>query len=294
MACYRPLQAYRTSSGDLTFDARKGDTDLKLPCGVCIGCRVARARSWSLRCVHESQCHERNSFVTLTYAEDRLPPGGSLRYRDFQLFMKRLRRQSRVPIRYFVCGEYGEKLSRPHYHACLFGYDFPDKRPVTYLGKPGAYRSDLLERLWTHGHTHLGTLNSRSAAYAARYVLKKVCGQRAADHYVSVDSDGVVHKLVPEFARMSLRPGVGAIWFDRYGGSDLRHDYAVSEGKTFSVPKYYDRLLERIDPSELARRKEERELRAIPFASEGSPERLGVREAVEVARSSQLRRVYES
>lgn len=294
MACYRPLSVWKTAGGDLTFDARQGDSDLKLPCGVCVGCRVARARAWSLRCVHESQCHEQNCFVTLTYSDRCLPQGGSLRYRDFQLFMKRLRKRAGARVRFFVCGEYGEKLSRPHYHACLFGFDFPDKRPVTYMGKPGTYRSALLDQLWPLGNTHLGTLNVRSAAYAARYVLKKVCGDLAERHYERVDVDGVVHHLVPEFARMSLRPGVGAAWFNRFGATDLRGDYVVHDGKKFSVPKYYDRLLERVSPQLLAERREEREVRALPYASEGSPARLAVREVVETARITQLKREYES
>lgn len=208
--------------------------------------------------------------------------------------MKRLRKRAGVRVRFFVCGEYGEKLSRPHYHACLFGYDFPDKRPVTYLGKPGTYRSALLDSLWSLGNTHLGTLNIRSAAYAARYVLKKVCGERSESHYQSVDADGVIHRLTPEFARMSLRPGVGAVWFDRFGSSDLRGDYVVHDGKKFSVPKYYDRLLDRVSPEELAARREDREVRALPYASEGTHERLAVREVVEHARIAQLRRDYES
>lgn len=92
---------------------------------------------------------------------------------------------------------------------------------------------------------------------------------------------------------MSLRPGVGAGWFDRFAGSDLRGDYVVHEGAKYSVPKYYDRLLERFDPVALADRKESREVRALPFRSDHSPERLRVREQVEVARISTLQRNLE-
>ena len=237
--------------------------------------------------------HKQNCFVTLTYRPDSVPPGGSLRYRDFQLFMKRLRKRAKVPIRFFVCGEYGELLSRPHYHACLFGYDFPDKRPTTYLAQKGDWRSKLLEDVWSLGHTHLGELNVRSAAYAARYVLKKVTGRDADFHYRRVDVDGVVYDLAPEFCRMSLRPGVGNGWFHRFR-DDLRGDYVVRDGMKFAVPKYYDRLLEREDPEELASRKEARELRALPFRMEQSPERLAVREKVEAARISTLKRDLES
>lgn len=206
--------------------------------------------------------------------------------------MKRLRKQMKYPIRFFVCGEYGEALSRPHYHACLFGVDFPDKTPVLLLGRSG-WRSALLERLWGLGHTHLGDLNVRSAGYAARYVLKKVTGDLAGQHYQRADSDGVLHRVAPEFARMSLRPGVGAGWFGKYRADVTGGDFVVHDGATYPVPKYYDRLRERVDADELAAAKESRELRAIPFRADGSPARLAVREEVERARLRQLKRGFE-
>lgn len=243
--------------------------------------------------MHEASLHKLNCFLTLTYSDHQVPPGGSLRYRDFQLFMKRLRKEAKVPIRFFVCGEYGEQLSRPHYHACLFGYDFPDKKPVSYLSSTPSWRSKVLERLWPLGFSHLGSLNARSAAYAARYVLKKVTGVASDRHYRRVDADGVVHQLVPEFARMSLRPGLGAIWYRKYSGDVHTHDYVVADGRKFGVPKYYDRLLERSDPDRLSALKEERELRSLPFRPEGTPERLQVREVVETARIKTMQRKFE-
>jgi len=295
VACFRPVAAFRTASGDVVFSARKGvESDLTLPCGQCIGCRVARARSWSLRCVHEAQQYSENCFVTLTYGPAHLPPGGSLQYRDFQLFMKRLRKRfSGREIRYFVCGEYGENLSRPHYHACLFNLDFPDKRPVSYLAKRPSWRSALLESLWGLGHTHLGELNASSAGYAARYVLKKVTGSAADLHYCRVDSDGVVCNLAPEFARMSLRPGLGARWLEQYRDDAYNFDHIVHNGAKYPVPKYYDRILEREDPERLSSIKEAREIRALPHRPECSPTRLAVRETVERARLSQLKREFE-
>lgn len=294
VACYRPISAYQTADGSVLFSARSGaDRELTLPCGACIGCRVDRAREWSLRCVHEAQLHRANCFVTLTYRPDALPPGGSLRYRDFQLFMKRLRKRLGVPVRFFVCGEYGEALSRPHYHACLFGVEFPDRRPVSYLGRPGSYRSALLDHLWGHGHCHIGELNVRSAAYAARYVLKKVTGRAAPEHYRVVDRDGCVVDRAPEFARMSLRPGIGAGWVARFSDDVWSGDYVIHEGRRFSVPKYYDRLLARTDEGKLSELKEGRELRALPFRPDGAPARLVVREEVERARLSTLKRSLE-
>lgn len=295
MACFHPVPAYRTAAGEVVFAERAGvDSHLTLPCGQCVGCRVARARAWSLRCVHEAALHKFNCFLTLTYRPSDLPPGGSLRYRDFQLFMKRLRKAAKAPVRFFVCGEYGDQLSRPHYHACLFGYDFPDKKPATYLGKPGTWTSSKLDQLWQLGHTHLGELNVRSAGYAARYCLKKVTGDLAAKHYERVDQDGVVHHLEPEFARMSLRPGVGAEWFGRFRSDVVNRDYVIHDGSSYPVPRYYDRLLERDDPNRLAEMKEDRETKAIPLRPDATPARLAVREEVERARLTTLKRDYEN
>lgn len=291
MACFRPVQAFRLVDGSVVFSERgQVDQVIQVPCGRCVGCRIARARAWSLRCVHEAQLHERNCFVTLTYDEAHLPPFGSLRYRDFQLFMKRVRRHFHGQVvRFFVAGEYGEGLKRPHYHACLFGIDFNDKQPVSIFGKRSGYRSALLAKLWGLGHVHLGDLNVRTAGYAARYCLKKVTGHAAEAHYAVCDSDGVLGSLVPEFCRVSLRPGVGALWFDRYRG-DLSGDFVVHEGARYSVPRYYDKLTKRLDPSRLEQLKEDRETRALPHKHECSPARLSVREQVEEARLSQLQR----
>jgi len=265
---------------------------MSVVCGRCIGCRVARARSWSLRCVHEAQLHDANCFVTLTYSDEHLPPDGSLRYRDFQLFMKRLRKWARRPVRFFMCGEYGEGLRRPHYHACLFGLNFSeDREPVTRLSTRHVhYRSPSLVRLWGLGHVDITDLNARTAEYAARYVLKKVSGPPAEDHYRVVDADGVVSSLVPEFARMSLRPGVGAEWFSRFSADVLSGDSVVDGGRALPVPKYYDRLRKRFDAAGLAEVKAEREARAYRLRADSSPDRLEVREAVAVARSSLSRR----
>lgn len=291
MSCFRPVPAYRLASGEVVFAERGNVVQLlQVPCGRCVGCRIGRARSWSLRCVHEASLHDRNCFVTLTYSPDKLPPFGSLRYRDFQLFVKRLRKEFfPEPIRYFVCGEYGEGLERPHYHACLFGVDFPDKVRLSLLGKRSGWRSATLERLWGHGHTHLGDLNVRSAGYAARYVLKKVTGAAAEPHYQAVDSDGVIGSRVPEFARMSLRPGVGAGWFERYA-TDLSGDYVVHDGSKYGVPRYYDKLTKRASPDVMQARLEDRETRALPFKPETRPDRLRAREIVEEARVTTLKR----
>ena len=173
--------------------AYQADQPEKLPCGQCVGCRLERSRQWAIRCMHEAQMHEDNCFITLTFnpesLDDRSNPW-SLDVRDFQLFMKRLRKKYGAGIRFYHCGEYGELNKRPHYHACIFGFDFPDKRlwKVTNSGHR-LYISESLDELWPFGFCTIGNVTFESAAYVARYIMKKVNGDAAADHYEWIDED---------------------------------------------------------------------------------------------------------
>ena len=174
MVCMRPINAYKHRADDgknkIYFSsAPRNSVRLKLPCGKCIGCLLERSRQWAVRCIHEASLHNQNCFLTLTYDDYHLPPGGSLCKETFVKFMKRLRKRCGIGIRFFQCGEYGEKLKRPHHHVCLFGYDFPDKY-VYGKSKSGhfLYRSSLLEELWPFGFCTIGELTKETAGYTAR------------------------------------------------------------------------------------------------------------------------------
>lgn len=92
MTCFHPIQAYRDGDGPVLFhDTGKG-RPIKIPCGQCIGCRLERSRQWAMRCVHEASLHLDNCFITLTYNDQHIPSDAGLRLRDYQLFMKRLRK----------------------------------------------------------------------------------------------------------------------------------------------------------------------------------------------------------
>lgn len=93
MSCFHPLKAYQTLSGTIVFNDLQDARPINLPCGQCIGCRIDRSRAWAMRCVHQASMYPDNCFVTLTYAPEYLPYNGSLVHRDFQLFMKRLRKK---------------------------------------------------------------------------------------------------------------------------------------------------------------------------------------------------------
>lgn len=290
MTCFHPVKGVRFPDGKVKFVAHGGiHRPVEVACGQCVGCRLERSRNWAVRCMHESQLHEHNSFVTLTYDDAHLH-SISLEYRDFQLFMKRLRK-SKGSVRFYMCGEYGDDFGRPHFHACLFGCFFADREHFRRMPSGSSiYTSKELSELWPYGFSSIGDVTFESAAYVARYVMKKITGSDSDGHYEAVDGNtGEIVQRTPEFNRMSLKPGIGADWFLRYNrevyGPELR-DYVVVRGVKCKPPRYYDRLLEKYDGlsrEELAYR---RGLRADSVADDSTPARLLVREAVAKARLS--------
>lgn len=244
-----------------------------------------------MRCVHESKLHKQNAFITLTYDDDHIPTRNNLNYRDFQLFFKRLRKKT-APItpRYYMCGEYGELNERPHYHACIFGYDFPDKTYWSTSESGGKiYRSEILEKLWPYGHSSTAQLTFESAAYVARYCLKKHTGHNAEQYYTRQDENGT-YKLTPEFGHMSLKPGIGAEWYKRYKADVHTHDYVVINGRECRPPRYYDEILKRNDEERYDDIKENRYNRAKEYADNNTEERLRVRETVTTEKLKFLKR----
>lgn len=293
MPCYKPLKGWRSKEPNpsgkysLTFKAREAwlENRLEIPCGQCIGCRLERSRRWAIRCVHEASLHEANSFVTLTYSPEFLPPDGSLNKRHFQLFMKRLRESiSPQRVRYFHCGEYGESYGRPHYHACLFGYEPPDKKFLSSQNGNDLFTSEALDKLWELGKTFIGAVTFESAAYVARYIVKKITGPAAQRHYARLG-------LQPEYVTMSRRPGIAKPWYDKFKDDVYPRDYVVIRGKQMSPPKYYEGLLEKEDPDAHRHLKRMKAIKRNP--SENTHERLRVREIVKQSSINQLKRKFE-
>lgn len=253
---------------------------VEVPCGQCIGCRLERSRQWAIRCVHEAQLHSENCFITLTYNNDHLPADGSLDVTHWQKFMKRLRKKYGDGIRFFHCGEYGHQLGRPHYHACIFGFDFPDK--VLWKQSPSGerlYRSASLESLWPFGYSSVGTLTFESAAYVARYIMKKHLGQGADDHYGGKK---------PEYTTMSRRPGIAAGWFEKFKGDVYPSDEVILRGKAMKPPKYYDGLYEVLDPDAFEKMKVKRKKSAKIRSADSTRDRLRVREKVKQSQIQKL------
>lgn len=178
------------------------------PCGKCVPCRVNRSRTWSFRLVLESLLHPYAYFVTLTYAPAFLPVTGSVEPRALQLFLKRLRKEVGT-LRYYAVGEYGDKSMRPHYHLAVFTSCPPD---VFLRGVESAWQEDGQPI----GLVHVGEITSASAAYIVGYVVKH-CTRR---------DDPRLGGRHPEFARMSLKPGLGRDMMKRLGGQIDKVDRA--------------------------------------------------------------------
>lgn len=294
MTCYNPIDAYQNvQSGVVYFHekARHGETrKLQLSCGQCIGCRLERSRQWAVRCMHEAAMYTENAFLTLTYNEENLPARNQLNYSDFQKFMKRLRKHAGVSVRFYMGAEYGSQNDRPHYHACIFGYNFSDR--IYFSRSPTGsklYRSAQLERLWPHGYSSIGELTFESAAYIARYCVQKVTGPLAELHYRREDEKGVYQKI-PEFNKMSLKPGIGATWLDKNERDVYNHDFIVVNGVKATAPKYYDKLLKRKDPEKLDQFKAEREVKALTYRHDNTPDRLRAKHEFTKQVTQQLKR----
>lgn len=247
MRCVRPITGFRVEGQrKLVFGSpREFIEQLQLRCGSCIGCDLERSRQWAVRCMHEASLYRMSSFVTLTYDDEHLR-WLSLNHRDWQLFAKRARRKL-GPFRFFMAGEYGEREWRPHFHAAMFGVHFGDRYP--WRKSPSGfqlYRSATLEELWPHGNAEIGDVTFQSAAYIARYVVKKVRGDGAEEHYMRVDvRSGELYRLEPEYCQMSRRPGIGKPWFDKYAADVFPHDRVVVNGVEQRPPRFYLELLKK-------------------------------------------------
>jgi hypothetical protein len=186
--------------------------------------------------------------------------------------MKRLRKKFGPNIRFYHCGEYGEvcrvsgksrhnapagkfypSIGRPHYHALLFGFNFPD-RELFKISPQGnhLYTSNILAELWPYGLAVIGDVSFQSAAYVARYVMKKVNGSKADEvdrfglrPYERMNlQTGEVFQCAPEYTTMSRRPGIGKDWYDKFKDDVFPHDYVVVNGVKCRPPKYYFSQLE--------------------------------------------------
>ena len=222
---------------------------IEVPCGKCIGCRLDYARTWATRMSLEASLYppEEVFFITLTYDDAHLPivakngtVSSTLVKRDVQLFMKSLR-EAIYPnrIRFFASGEYGDKTNRPHYHLIIFGLKLDDlsfyKKSQNFI----YYNSPFIERIWSKGFVVVTLANYQTMNYTARYVVKKLRGADSSIYSLS--------GIMPPFALMSNRPGIGAGAYDpSYFDKSC---IILPGGKSASIPRYFKKIFERLDPA---------------------------------------------
>lgn len=224
----RFFRAHGESYGDWMLSA----SSLLLPCGACVGCQISRAREWAIRCSLEEQLSPVCSFVTLTYSDRYVPP--TLSRKDVSLFFRYLRRKA-GRLRFFACGEYGERFGRPHYHALLFG---PASR-------------EAAEEAWGRkGFVTMEPVTPARISYTAGYCAKKLGFHRPRGEEIDY-STGEVYLHQPPFLQMSRRPGIGGE-FRRHWRSWRRS--AIWQGREFPVPRFlHQSYRESASESELAK-----------------------------------------
>ncbi len=203
------------------------------PCGQCKACRLNKAKEWSIRIMNETHYHESNCFLTITYDDEHLPSSGSISKRALKLFIMRVRKALAAPFRYYASGEYGEKSNRPHYHLILFGVGSDNLifRNKHYIPKKGGFWCEMNE--WPNGQCFVGEVSEDSACYVAKYTMKKLTGKTGKEHYAELG-------IEPEFALMSLKPGIGAQYIKDNRNKLRRREYVVGKnGVHYGLPRYY-------------------------------------------------------
>lgn len=265
----------------------------QIPCGQCTSCRLFYSRQWADRLVLESMEYpdSHNWFLTLTFDDAHLPSPVSLvscasgevsfRFplvpRELTLFMKRLRKSVGDGVRFYACGEYGDKNGRPHFHVILLNCPIPDAIPSDRFrvnreaGTSVLFESSIIDKAWQYrGLACLGRLSWHSCAYVARYVMKKMKGQSLAEFrrdYVVFDEKGNSTSFPLEFVRMSRRPGIASKFFDEnYRDIYSTDSLYIPKGRSVerSKPsKYFDDRFKVINPDHMALVKSEREAVAI-------------------------------
>lgn len=315
MPCYSPLKGWKSlETGGIVFkQSQNTGAPMEVPCSSCLGCRLDHSRMWAMRITHEACLHDNNCFITLTYDDEHLPGNLSISKTELQLFNKKLRNRH-GKFRFFAVGEYGSicpthekpignnpgecrqcNLGRPHYHAILFNTDFDDKKIVSIREGIPLYNSEELDRIWGKGFTTIGAVNFESAAYCARYSLKKIKGERADDHYQVIDKYGEHHKLTPEFNLMSrgytceehrglpyqldcpkCSRGLGADWYHKYVSDIFPSDDIPIPGRGVfkKVPRYYETQFKETDPDVHEDIKRLRQAFRAKHADDYTPERL--------------------
>lgn len=232
---------------------------ITIKCQECIGCRNDYSREWGIRNMLESYYHVEKMFITLTYNNSNLPKNNSLVKKDLQNFIKTLRekldRESKIKIKYFGAGEYGEKTQRPHYHVLIFGYKFKD---LKFLKKTQSgnkiFRSPTLEKLWRKGISSIGKVTEESCMYVSQYSMKKLNSKNKK-----------YETRLPEFTLMSTREAIGLKWLLNNWEKMIEDGCIKNKGYTYPIPRYFMKQIKLKSDSLYIQIKNERKIKAIEY-----------------------------
>lgn len=258
ISCLNPVEAFDfgvksngkrriTFSPSEALDHAFRPRSLLLPCGRCTLCRHAKRVDLTCRLVKECSQFDDISFLTLTYDDQHLPINDqgfpTLRKRDIQLFLKRLRRHLSYHygldhLRFAAAGEYGKRGRRPHWHLMIFGWLPSDLFVWQHKPKYDIYRSPTIESLWPFGFSTVGRGNGAVGRYCAKYITKdglKVHASQTPECFWSSRRDG----------------GLGAPYWDKFFRADLRRGYVLSLSHgvpyKFKIPPYFVSRSEKLD-----------------------------------------------
>lgn len=255
MTCINPRVAYKKSNGQYTLKAISDNAvitgGITVPCGQCMPCRISKTQEIATRMVHESYMHKENCFITLTYADECLPKGNTVKVEHMQKFLKKLRRKIEPQkLRVAYIGEYGEITHRAHYHACIFGWIPTDLKPFKKnMHGDQLYTSETLLKTWGLGHVTVGQFNLTTAEYTAKYLIKSFIGKDKETYYKDRE---------PPFIRLSRRPAIGLEFYEKYKDQLYSQDHTVLDGKVRKLPKYYDGKYKKEFPQEFQQLKKQR------------------------------------
>lgn len=148
------------------------------------------------------------------------------------------------------------------------------------------YKSASLEANWPFGYSSVGDVTFGSAAYVARYHLKKVGTVVSDDHFIHPLTGEM---LAPEYVTMSRGSrarGTGGIakgWFEKFKSDVFPSDARVIKGIDTKPCKFYDSLYEVSDPQGFKSMKLDRMVAASAASDDNTEPRLVVKEEVKKA-----------
>lgn len=195
-------------------------------------CVITKRQVWTCRLLLEMKVNLFSYFVTLTYSDIDLPPHGDLCKKDVQLFLKKLRKNTGIQLRYFCCGEYGDKKGRAHYHLLIFSdREFALRFAKTPKGKDFISDSDFHKAWFAGSRVDVVPIVDRKSQrnlcqYIAGYVLKKL----------GLNED---NEREPEFILSSRKPGLGEKYARIIARRLLKHGIAL-EGAYDDTSRYTD------------------------------------------------------